>query len=192
MLISAPAYAEQVPRLADDAARAAAQKRLEAFNLALLGHPSATAVLQRWCDANTPEPTPQIVARRVSAVHKPADAQVRALLQAEADEPVAYRRVELVCGERVLSQDDNWYRPGRLTAEMNRLLEETETPFGVAAGGLGFGRRNLSATLLFRPVDGHGPMTVPREVLRQSALLATADGAPLALVVETYTSEVLK
>lgn len=192
MLMSAPAYAEQVPRLADDAVRAAAQKRLEAFNQALLDNPSATAVLQQWCDANNGASVPRIAARRVRGVQKAADAQVRALLQAAPDEAIAYRRVELVCGERVLSQADNWYRPGRLTAEMNRLLEETDTPFGVAARALGFTRRNLSANLLFRPIDGRGPIKPPREVLRQSALLATPDGAPLSLVVETYTCEVLK
>lgn len=192
MLISAPAHAEQVIRLPDESARAAAQAKLEAFNQTLLSHPSATAVLQQWCDARGPSPAPRIVARRVRGVEKPADAEVRARLGLADGEPVKYRRVELVCGERVLSEADNWYRPGRLTPEMNRLLDETETPFGVAAGALGFSRRNLSAVLLFRPGEGRGPLIIPPEVLRQSALLSTADGEPLALVVETYTAEVLR
>jgi len=192
MFISAPAYAEPTIRLGDDAARAQAQARLEAFNANLLAHHSATAVLQQWCDGEGPAPAPRIVARQVKGLAKPADEQVRALLRVDAATPVKYRRVQLVCGDRVLSEADNWYLPLRLTPEMNRLLDETETPFGVAAGPLGFGRSNLAATLLFHPAGGQGPMIVPAEVLRQSALLSTPDGAPLALVVETYTAEVLR
>ena len=192
MLISAAVHAEQVIAPADDTARASVQARLEAFNQNLLDHPSATAVLQRWCDAQGPQPAPRIVARRVTGVRKAADAQVRARLGVGPSEPVEYRRVQLACGERVLSEADNWYRPARLTPEMNRLLAETETPFGVVARSLGFTRRNLTATLLFRPAEGQGPMIVPPEILRQSALLATPDGVPLALVVETYTAEVLR
>lgn len=192
MLISPPASAEQLVRPSDDAARAQAQARLEAFNQNLLAHPSATAVLQQWCDAQGQGPAPRITARRVPGVHKEAGPEIRSQLGVEAAEPLSYRRVELICGDRVLSQADNWYRPGRLTTEMNRQLEETETPFGVVAGALRFTRRNLSAVLLFKPAEGQGPLVVPPQILRQSARLETPDGQPLALVVETYTAEVLK
>ena len=47
-----------------------------------------------------------------------------------------YRRVQLACGDRVLSEADNWYLVGRLTLDMNTALERTETPFGVAVRAL--------------------------------------------------------
>ena len=192
ILSSAPAQAEPVLRLGDQAARLEMQARLEQFNANLLHHHSATAVLQAWCDSHGGGPAPQIVARRIRGVEKPADANVRAILQVDATEIVRYRRVELVCGDQVLSEADNWYRAGRLTPEMNRLLDETNTPFGVVASPLGFTRRNLSATLLFNPATAQVPVAVPLQVLRQSAVLATPDGAPLSLVVETYTREILR
>ena len=192
MLSSAPARAEPVLRLNDHAARLEAQARLERFNANLLGHHSATAVLQAWCDAQGARPAPPIVARRVPGVDKPADASVRAILQAGPAEVVRYRRVQLACGDQVLSEADNWYRAGRLTPEMNRRLDETDAPFGVVAAPLGFARRNLSATLLFNPAAAKGPVAVPPQVLRQSAVLATPDGAPLSLVVESYTREILR
>src|SRR5262249_23135272 len=57
----------------------------------------------------------------------------------------------LRCGELVLSEADNWYVPARLTPEMNRLLETTDTPFGVAVQSLHFQRHTLSAELLWQP-----------------------------------------
>jgi chorismate-pyruvate lyase len=187
-----PALADDDLRLEDAAARRQAQAQLEQLNDSLLHHHSATAVLQQWCDTHGPRPAPRIVARRVPGAQKPADAAVRVSLKAGASEPIRYRRVQLACGAQVLSEADNWYRPGRLSAEMNRLLDETETPFGVAVAPLGFTRGARTTRLLFQPARGRGPMAAPREVLRQSAVLATPDGAPFSLVVETYTREVLR
>ena len=133
---------------------------------------------------------------------RPADAVVRTLLGAGPDEPIRYRRVALTCGERVLSEADNWYRPGRLTPEMVRALDTTDIPFGVVVRPLNFHRRTLDATLLFRPLpDGwergarqpprRGPLAIPHEVLRHRAVLDTPDGTPFSLLVETYTDAVL-
>ena len=175
---------------------------LQTLNADLLSHDSATATLQRWCAEHGLAAEPRIVAHRVS-VEKPADAEVRTLLAAGADEPIRYRRVALACGERVLSEADNWYRPGRLTAEMNRALETTETPFGAVVRSLGFHRRTLDAVLLFEPLsDGwerrprpptlRHALALPHELLRHRAVLETPDGVPFSLVVETYTDEVLR
>jgi hypothetical protein len=38
--------------------------------------------------------------------------------------------VHLKCGERVLSEADNWYVPARLTKEMNQSLENSDIAFG--------------------------------------------------------------
>jgi hypothetical protein len=121
-----------------------------------------------------------------------------------ATERVAYRRVRLTCGGRVLSEADNWYVPGRLTGEMNRLLDETTTPFGRAVAELGFRRELISAELMWRPLpDGwelgaslpapvpDGRLAMPPRLLEHRAVLRTRDNVPFSEVVETYTSDVL-
>jgi hypothetical protein len=187
----------------DFVARLKALAVLETFNADLLSHDSATATLQRWCDSHGFAPGARIVARRIRGEDKPADAAVRRDLAVGQSEPVRYRRVQLACGEHVLSEADNWYLPARLTSDMNRQLEETDRPFGAVVAGLGFHRRTLSADLLFHPLpegwekqaspalEAEGPMSVPARVLEHRAVLSTAAGTPFSVVVETYTDEVL-
>jgi hypothetical protein len=177
------------------------QAQLQTLNAELLSHPSATAVLQALCDRRDPA-APPIRARHVAVDDDPdRTAAVRRELGAAANAPVRHRRVELSCGPVVLSRADNWYLPDRLTAAMNRTLETTDTPFGVAARPLGFQRRTLSAKLLFEPLppgweaqpparfdDAPAP---PAEVLQHRAVLQTPDGRPFSLLVETYTDRVL-
>jgi hypothetical protein len=95
--------------------------------------------------------------------------------------------VALACGAHVLSNADNWYRPGRLTAAMNAELEASDHPFGLVVKPLGFHRVTLSAEVLASPNE----RVIPADVIRHRALLETPDGEPFSLVVETYTSEVL-
>jgi hypothetical protein len=116
-------------------------------------------------------------------------------------EPVRYRRVRLECGSLVLSEADNWYVPSRLTAEMNKLLDSTDTPFGRAVQPLHFQRRTLSSKLLWRPLPdgwemnpaGAEPAVVPMpaNLLEHRAVLALPDGTPFSEVVESYTANVL-
>lgn len=184
------------------AARLEAQAQLQAFNAELLSHDSATLTLQHWCETHGTSPGLKIVARRV-ALDKPASAVERADLGVGPDEPLRYRRVELACGERVLSRADNWYRPGRLTPEMNTALDTTQTPFGVVVKALGYHRRTLSSELLFRPLPADwetlprppaalgANLIIPPDILRHRAVLSTPDGVPFSLVQETYTDQVL-
>ncbi|MBW8813992.1 MAG: hypothetical protein JF588_11260 [Caulobacterales bacterium] len=176
--------------------------QLQTLNSDLLSHDSATAVLQALCDRREAG-GPRIRARHV-AVEDDAEtlAAVRRDLKAASNEPVRHRRVELLCGEAVLSKADNWYLPDRLTGEMNRALETTETPFGVAVRALAFQRRTLSAKLLFEPLPAgwearppatfEAPIHPPPEVLQHRAVLQTPDGRPFSLLVETYTDKVLR
>ena len=176
----------ELAALADiSAARREAAARLARLDAELDAQDSATAVLQAWC-ADHGETAP-IRAVRVAGTDKSADATVRAALGAGPDDPVRYRHVKLTCGERVLSEADNWYRPDLLTPEMNRLLEETQTPFGVAVRALGYHRRTLAAETLFDPLAE----AAPAAVMRRRAVLSLADGTPFSLVVETYTDKVL-
>jgi hypothetical protein len=187
----------------DFVARLEALALIESLNADLLSHDSATLTLERWCaDHHLADPA-LIVAERVRGADKPATADVRAALDVKPDEPLGYRRVKLKCGERVLSEADNWYVPARLTPEMNRVLETTDTPFGKAVAALRFRRRTLSAELLWSPLPkgwemgattpqaAAGALAVPEHVLEHRAVLSLPDGEPFSEVVETYTGEVL-
>ncbi|HEX7886828.1 MAG TPA: hypothetical protein VF474_12700 [Phenylobacterium sp.] len=177
------------------------QAQLQTLNAELLSHDSATAVLQDLCDRRDPE-APRILARQVDVPDDlPAANAARRQLGAAANEPVRRRRVELMCGEVVLSRADNWYLPSRLSAQMNIDLASTQRPFGVVVRPLGFQRRTLWARLLFNPLppgweaaDPEAfdvPVTVPANVLQHRAILQTPDGRPFALLVETYSDRVL-
>ena len=176
---------------------------IESLNADLLAHDSATLTLERWCADHRLADPALIVAERVHDVDRPATAEVRAALDVKPDEPLGYRRVRLKCGDRVLSEADNWYVPARLTPEMNHVLETTDTPFGKAVAALHFRRHTLSADLLFRPLpqgwetggvaaqDKGSALAIPDHVLEHRAVLSLPDGEPFSEVVETYTGEVL-
>jgi chorismate-pyruvate lyase len=191
------------PRPASFVGRLEALALIESLNANLLAHDSATLTLERWCADHRLADPAQIVAERVHDVDKAATADVRAALEVKPDEPLGYRRVRLKCGDRVLSEADNWYVPARLTPEMNHLLETTDTPFGKAVAALHFRRHTLSADLLWRPLpkdwemsaaaapEAAGALAIPDRVLEHRAVLSTPDGEPFSEVVETYTGEVL-
>ena len=155
--------------------------RLHAFEAQLEANPSATAVLQTWCDAHAPSGT-RIVAHQVQPAPLAAPEAARKALKLHPGEAVRYRRVQLMCGARVLSNADNWYLPDKLTAEMNNMLDHSQTPFGKAVAALHFSRHNLETRYLLPD----GP-----DVLRHSAVLTTEKGELFSFVVETYTSVIL-
>ncbi len=190
-----------VPWPASYVGRLEAWSQLAQLNADLLSHDSATATLQAWCDLHGQGQ--KIFAHRIRDAVKTASPEDRRALGVGPEEPLAYRRVQLTCGKLVLSEADNWYRPNLLNPEMNRALEETETPFGVVVRPLNFRRRTLSTTYLFRPLPGNWEETprpiqvyrsglvVPRDVLQHRAVLLNAEGVAFSLVVETYTDAVL-
>jgi hypothetical protein len=116
---------------------------------------------------------------------------------------VKFRHVELACGSHVLSEADNWYVPSRLTPEMNRLLETTDTPFGRAVQDLKPFRQTFEVQLLWKPLpDGwelgapaqdrpDQPMSMPTALFEHRALLFTPDQRPFSEVDETYRRDVL-
>jgi hypothetical protein len=81
-----------------------------------------------------------------------------------------------MCGTHILSEADNWYRPAKLTPDMNRVLDTTEQSFGAVVRPLDFHRHTLSRQT---DVDSQTP-------LQLTAVLETPDGAPFSLVVENY------
>jgi chorismate-pyruvate lyase len=185
------------------ATRLEALALLQTLNADLLSHDSATLILERWCGAHRIAPAAHITAVQKRIDPKPLTAEQRQTLRVAPTDPVHYRHVQLLCGSVVLSEADNWYVPGRLTREMNRLLETTETPFGAVVRDLHFQRHIISARLLWNPLppgwemgstaieQPTEPLTVPAEVLEHRAVLSLPDGAPISEVVETYTGNVL-
>ena len=203
-LAGLPARAGEAPAWPDNAvSRLAALALVQTLNADLLSHASATLTLDRWCAAHRLAEKPVIVADRVRGQDKPAGAEIRALLKVAADEPVRYRRVQLRCGDTVLSEADNWYLPARLTAAMNETLETTDTSFGRVVKPLDFRRTTLASRLLWQPLPegwatgaklpppGPGPLAMPAFLLEHRAVLTLPDGTPFSALVESYTRQVL-
>lgn len=155
------------------------------FEALLASHDSATLALEEWCESRGIASPAAIRAEpdAGAVVQPPADIAV--LLGLAGDEPPAYRRVMLSCGEVVLSHAHNWYVPARLTEEMNAQLAASTVPFGKVAAPLGFRRERLDS-------QRGAPSGCPADtVLAQRARLVLPDGRPLALLLECYTAAIL-
>jgi chorismate-pyruvate lyase len=184
-------------------ARVQALALLQTLNVDLLTHSSATLTLERWCDLHKLASPAIVVADLVRGVDKAPTDEVRQLLDVGATELVRYRRVRLHCGEHVLSEADNWYVPARLTPDMNRLLDTTDTAFGRAVQALHFQRRTLSAKLLWSLLpegwemgasvteNRAGTLPIPSHVIEHRAVLSLPNGTPFSVVDESYTGELL-
>lgn len=193
VVLTGPASAGDIV-LPDREARLAAHSRIEALRRNLDANPSATAVLRAWCREHGLAAEPDIRAVADRGAQKPLRPEDRLALGVQPGEAIGYRRVRLTCGERVLSEADNWYRPAELTPQMVQTLDTTDTPFGVVVAPLKFQRRTLSSRLLFEPLAAPDPdaaMTAPSHVLEQRAVLYRPDGPPFSLVVESYTAQIL-
>jgi hypothetical protein len=207
MLLGATAVCDGAPAQTPDGtgsfvARVEALALLQTLNADLLSHDSATLTLERWCDVHKLASPARIVAARVPDIDKPPTLEQRRELGVSPAEPIRYRRVRLMCGALVLSEADNWYVPGRLTAEMNKMLDTTDSPFGLVVRPLHFHRHTLSATLLWLPLPagwemnaasarGAADQPMPSKLLEHRAVLTLPDGTPFSEVVETYTDNVL-
>ncbi len=176
---------------------------IETLNAELLSHSSATLTLERWCGGHGLAPEAKLVARLDRGVERRLEDKDRERLAVGPGDQLRFRHVALFCGDKLLSEADNWYVPSRLTAEMNRLLDETDTPFGRVVRDLDFRRETLSAKLLWSPLPERwdvspaplsppgSSLEAPDHILEHRALLRTSDGAPFSFVVETYTRDVL-
>ena len=186
-------------------ARLEALALVETLNVELLSSRSATLTLERWCrEHRLAEGNAVIVAVVVrGAEAKAATTEQMQRLQVTAGEDVRYRRVQLRCGEAVLSEADNWYVPGRLTAEMNRLLESTDTPFGKVVLALEPYRRTFLVQKLWHALPDGWEMgassiekqqvvlAIPQALFEHRAVLYTRDNLPFSEVDEVYQRQVL-
>lgn len=174
---------------------------VETLNATLLAARSATFTLDQWCAEHKLSSETKIHAQLIRGVEKPLTAEQRQRLEIDEREPVKFRHVELKCGERMLSEADNWYVPSRLTGEMNTVLDTTNTPFGRAVAALQPFRRTFAVDILWKPLaDGwearppladhpQKPLTILAQLFQHRALVITPDLKPISEVAETYTSE---
>jgi chorismate-pyruvate lyase len=184
-------------RTSPDIDVATAVALLQSLNVEILGSRSATLTLEKWCHRQHLGEEPQIVAKRLKGRPKPLRPEQREWLQVSPEEEVRHRKVQLLCGSRVLSEADNWYLPNRLTAEMNRLLDTTDTPFGKAVQPLNPRRRTFEVKLLWSPLsegrvkDRSRRVEIPDSVFEHRVVLYSGAHKPLALVRETYKRQLL-
>jgi chorismate-pyruvate lyase len=175
---------------------------MQSLNAALLASRSATTTLEGWCATHQMAEVPRLAALVDRTLDRPASPETRKRLAVGPEEPLRYRRLRLACGDHVLSEADNWYVPSRLTPEMNRLLETTETPFGRAVSSLGITRQTVGAEPHWQPLPegwdqaappapACGTLGVPEHLFSHRAVVSTAERQPISEVVETYTREVL-
>ena len=200
-----PLHAQEAPPWPDTfTARLEALAMIQTLNAEILGSRSATVTLENWCRSHQLAQEPRILARPVTGVSKAATAEQRQRLEVTEQEEVKYRRVQLRCGPQVLSEADNWYVPARLTPEMNRLLETTDTPFGRAVESLQPYRRTFSVTLLWAPLPDdwkresaairggkNGTLAIPAALFEHRAVLYTRDHKPFSEVSEVYQRQIL-
>ncbi|MBT3070695.1 hypothetical protein KKP04_07425 [Rhodomicrobium sp. Az07] len=159
---------------------------IERLNAELLSHPSATDTLDRWCRSSGRLPDAALAAEvHRDGARRELTGEECARLAVSSGDAVRYRLVRIFFGDKFLSEAENWYIPARLSAEMNRLLEETETPFGRVVEDLDFQRETLSSDVLWTP-----EADAPAPILRHCAILSNG-ATPISLVVETYQPDVL-
>jgi hypothetical protein len=176
---------------------------MQTLNADILASRSATESLEKWCRDHQLARTSAITARVVRGVDQPPSAAQRQRLQIGDGEEVKYRRVQLRCGDRVLSEAENWYVPGRLSAEANWALDTTATPFGTVVRSLEPYRRTFDVTLLWRPLPADwtiqspaasaagGALAIPDALFEHRAVLYTREHIPFAEVHEVYQREIL-
>lgn len=203
-----PALAGAAPPPWSDSpgARLKALALIETLNAQILSSSSATLTLESWCRVHGLATPAQVIARRQTGPEQPPSDQQRQELQVDAREPVRFRRVELLCGEVLLSVADNWYVPARLTPAMNTLLDTTQTPFGKVVLPLMPHRETLADTLLWSPLPpgweleggadhpaakAGAPLEIPAALFEIRAILYTPDHQALAEVVEEYQRGIL-
>ncbi len=206
LLLAAPVQAQHAPVWPDALLpRTQALALVQGLNAEILASRSATATLEKWCRDHALAVEPRVVAEVLDGEPVAPSAEQRQRLRADLGEVVRYRRVRLRCGEHVLSEAENWYLPGRLTAEMNRALETGGTPFGRVVAPLEPVRQTFAARLLWSPLPegwertfqsvppclSTGPLAIPGALFEHRAVLLARDNLPIAEVHEVYQGALL-
>ena len=180
---------------------------IQSLDVRLLSSTSATAVLEKWCSDHRLAKEPKIIANRITKIDKIPSIETRHRLNVDNNELLLFRHVELSCGEHILSEADNWYVPSRLSPEINKILEQSNVPFGKAIVSLKPIRKTFYSQLLWSPLPENWeindisinadkisalPFHPAHIILEHRALVLSQDQKPLSEVHEKYTEELLK
>ena len=153
LAVAAPLCAAEVAPWPDTfVARVEVLALMQSLNAEILASPTATRALERWCGEHGLAADPRVTIRPLAVPAAAATAETLARLGVSRREKIAYRSVELRCGEVVLSKAENWYLPDRLPRALRRALETSDTPFGRVVQPLAPYRRTVSAQLLWQPL----------------------------------------
>ncbi|HEU4560120.1 MAG TPA: hypothetical protein VFS20_19880 [Longimicrobium sp.] len=206
VLLAVPGHAQRAPAWPNALlTRTQALALVQGLNAEILASRSATATLEKWCRDHGLAREPRVVAEVLAGEPRAPDAEQRRRLRVDSAEVVRYRRVRLRCGGHVLSEAENWYLPGRLTPEMNRVLETGDTPFGRVVAPLEPYRQTFVARLLWSPLPegwerslhsvppcrSSGPLAIPGALFEHRALLLGGDNRPIAELHEVYQGGLL-
>jgi hypothetical protein len=177
---------------------------IEALNTRVLcASCTVTEALEKWCADHKLASDPKVHARLIPGAEKPISTEQRQRLQIGPTERVTYRHVELSCGGHILVEADNWYVPGRVGAEIDRVLTTTDMPFGRAVQSLKPNRENLSVDILWKPLpdgwelepppaDKPGQeLAMPWHLFQHRAVIYDGEHVPFSEVREIFTREVL-
>lgn len=205
--LAAPVRAQEAPPWPDDhLSRLTAYALIQGLNADILASRTATASLQRWCAAHGLAADARITAQVQPGVQRAPSDEQRARLRVGRRERVGYRAVQLRCGTHVLSEAENWYVPGRLSAAMNRALANSDAPFGVVVQALQPYRRNFLVQSLWSPLPegwergapatdvapGPGPLAIPAALFEHRAVVwSERRNLPIAEVHEVYRGDLL-
>lgn len=182
----------------------------QTINANLLASSSATLTLEAWCKDHGLASDPKVIATPAVGAQKEISAAQRENLKISASEPVKYRQVKLSCGDKVLSEADNWYVPSRLTADMNTQLETTNTPFGKVVLSLQPSRKTLGVETLWEVLPKNWDTMKKDELFtwlkqqpavtyeaerslfqHQAIVSRSSDNLPISEVRETYKMALL-
>ncbi len=178
---------------------------MQMLNVELLGSTSAKRTLETGCQTHQLAAPANIVAQQLVGEDKPPSQEQMQRLEVSGPEQVKYRKVRLFCGDQWLSEGGNWYVPGRLAADMNRLLETTRTPFGKVVAPLEPYRQTISVKMLGsllpegweieNPVHGaksrKQPLIIPDALFEHRAVVYGKDRKPIAEVHEVYQRQIV-
>jgi hypothetical protein len=173
--------------------------KIRELSSALNSEPSATKVLNRWCfkhGFSDREKSIVAIVKKEPQIN-PSSELVRDL-GVDIGAEVSFRSGHLVCRgpELILSDVNLWWVRERIPEDMQRVLDDTDRPFGEVISALEF-KRIPQETDIFQISDRveHGAETIefcdiPCHIITNTAILMAA-GRPICFITENYRKCIL-